>query len=67
MVNKRNNTYNRTNKIEPVHVKSSIYFDFNEENNKEGPKFKIGDTERILKYKIFLQKVILQIGQKKCL
>ena len=38
-------------------MKSSIYFGFNEENSKEGPKFKIGDTERILKYKkIFFAK-----------
>ena len=35
----------------PVDVKPSIYIDFNKENNKEGPKFKVGDNVRISKYK----------------
>ena len=29
--------------MKPVHVKPRIYIDFNKENNKEGPKFKLGD------------------------
>ena len=37
--------------MKPVNVKSSIYTDFNQENNKESPKFKIGDSVRISKYK----------------
>ena len=28
-----------------------IYIDFNKENNKEGPRFKVGDHVRISKYK----------------
>ena len=28
-----------------------MYIDFNKENNKEGPKFKVGDHVRISKYK----------------
>ena len=37
--------------MKAVDVKRNIYFDFNKENNKEGPKFKIGDHLRISKYK----------------
>ena len=51
IVNKYNNTYHRTIKVKPVDVKSSTYINFNKENNKEGPKFKSGDTVRISKYK----------------
>ena len=32
-------------------VKSSMYIDFNKENNQESPKFKIGDNVRLSKYK----------------
>ena len=37
--------------MKSVDVRSSIYFDFDKKNNKEGPKFKIGDNVRISKYK----------------
>ena len=33
-----------------------MYIDFNQENN-EGPKFKVGDSVRISKYKNILAKV----------
>ena len=33
--------------MKPVGVKSSIYVDFNKENNKESPKLKIGDHVRM--------------------
>ena len=29
--------------MKPVDVKPSIYINFNKENNKEDPKFKVGD------------------------
>ena len=48
--------------MKSVDVKSSIYVDFNKENNKEGRKFKIGDHVRILKYENILQKPMFQIG-----
>ena len=48
-------------------VISSMYIDFNKENNKEGPKFKVGDNVRISKYKNILQKVTFPIGLKKSL
>ena len=36
-------------KIKSVNVKPSIYIDFNEENDKEGAKFRFGDHVRISK------------------
>ena len=36
-VNKYNNIYQRTIKMKPVDVNTSIYIDFNKEYNKEGP------------------------------
>ena len=33
-----------------ANVKSSAYIDFNKENNKEDPKFEVGDHVRICKY-----------------
>ena len=56
IINKYNNTYHRTIKMKPVDVKSSTYIDFNIENNKEGPQFKIGDHVRISNMKIFFKK-----------
>ena len=58
MVNKHNNKYHRTIKMKPVNVKPSIYFDFNNENNKEDPKLKVGDHVRISKYKQIFAKVL---------
>ena len=51
IVNKYNNTYNRIIKMNPVDVNSSTYIDFNEDNNKESPTFKVGDHVGILKHK----------------
>ena len=38
-------------------VNSSIYIDFNKENNKENPKFEVRDHARISKYKNIFSKV----------
>ena len=51
IVSKSNNQYHRTIKRKPVDVKSSTYIDFHKENNKDGPKFKVGDHVSILKHK----------------
>ena len=51
IVNKYNNAYYSTIKMKPVDVKPSTYVDFNKENNKEDPKFNVGDHVRICKYK----------------
>ena len=58
IVNKYNNTYLNTIKIKPVDVKSNTYIDSRKEINNKDPKFKIGDTVRISKYKnIFCQRL----------
>ena len=67
MVEKYNNTYHSTIKMRPIDVKSNTYIDSSKEINDKNPKFIIGDNVRILKYKIFSEKVTLQIGQKKLL
>ena len=59
IINKYNNTYQRTIKMKPVDVKPSIYIDFNKENNKEGPKVKVVDHVRISKYKNIFAKVFV--------
>ena len=49
--NKYDNTYHRTIKMEPVDLKSNTYINSSKEINDKDPKFKIGDTVRISKYK----------------
>ena len=56
IVNKYNNTYYRTIRIKRVHVNPNIYIDFNKENNKAGPKFKVSNHVRILKYQNYFAK-----------
>ena len=55
IVNKYNNTYHRTIKIEPVDVKDNAYIDSMEFHSVEvidnNSKFKVGDPVRISKYK----------------
>ena len=42
--------------MKPVDVKSSIYIDFNKENNKEGPNLKLVMKLEYQNIKLFLQK-----------
>ena len=51
MVNKYDSTSHRTIKMKPVDENPRIYIDFNKENNKERPKFEVGDHVRISKCK----------------
>ena len=51
IIEKYNNTYHRTIKMKPLDVNPSINFDFNQENNKEDPKVKVGANVRIPKSK----------------
>ena len=51
IVNKYNNTVHRTIKIKPIDVTNDSYVEYNEDSNKEGPKFKVNDHVRISKYK----------------
>ena len=46
IVNKCNNKYHSTIKMKLVDAKSSTYINFNKENNKEDPKFKVNDHVR---------------------
>ena len=45
--------------MKPVNVKSSKYIDFDKENSKKDPKFKVGDHVRISKYKSIFAKSYL--------
>ena len=65
IVNEYNNTYHRTR--QNIDVKDSTYIDFEKEVIDKDPKFKVGDSVRISKYKIFLLKDTCQIGLKKFL
>ena len=65
IVNKYNSIYYSTIKMKLADVKSSTYVDFNKENNKEDPKFEVGD--HVKNIETFLEKVTLQIGLKKFL
>ena len=51
IVNKYNNTFYSTIKMKPPNVKSSMYIDSSKKLKKKDPKFKIGDTVKISKYK----------------
>ena len=50
-VNKCNNTYNRTIRMKPIDVTSSINIYFDVENNDKHFEFKFGHCARILKHK----------------
>ena len=55
--------------MEPVDVKSSMYIAFDKENNKERKVLNL-KLVIMLEYqniKMFLQKAMFQIGQRKCL
>ena len=56
---KYNNTYHKTIKVKPADTKQSTYIDFDNTNNKEDPKFKVGDQVRISKFKNIFAKVYL--------
>ena len=56
IVNKYNNTYHSTIKMNPIDVKSNTYIDSSKEINNKESKFKIGDIVRISKYKYIFAK-----------
>ena len=51
IVNKYNNTFHRTIKMKLINVTSDSYAEYNEDSNKNEPKFKVRDRVRISKYK----------------
>ena len=50
-LNKYNNAHHSTIKMKPVNIKSSTCIEFGIENNRKGPKYKVGDHVRTSKYK----------------
>ena len=51
--------------MKPVDLNPSTYFDFYKENNKEDPKFELGDHIRISKYKsIFAKDYVLNWSEE---
>ena len=67
IVNKYNNTYHSTIKMNHVALKSSTYIDSGKEIDNKDSKFKFGDIVRISKYKNIFAKGYNPIGQKKFL
>ena len=59
LVNKYNNTVDRTIKMKAVHVKDNTYIDFKKEVNDKDPNFKVGDHIRISKYENIFAKVYM--------
>ena len=51
IVDKYNNTYNKTIKMKPIDVGDDSFAEYNEESNENDPKFKVGDHVRISKFK----------------
>ena len=51
IVNKYNNTVQKTIKMKPIDVTNDSFAECNEESNVKDPKFKISDHVRISKYK----------------
>ena len=47
IVNKYNNTVNRTIKMKPIDVTSDSFAEYNEDSNEKDPKFNVGDRVRI--------------------
>ena len=56
-VNKHNNTYHSTIKMNPVDVKPNIYINSSEEINDKDPKLKLAILLEHQNIKIFLQKL----------
>ena len=50
-VQKFSHSYQSTFKMKPFDVNPGTYTDFDKKNNKEDPKFEVGDHVRISKYK----------------
>ena len=65
IVNKYNNKYHGTINMKLADPKSSTCIDFDKNNNKQDPIFRVGNHARIMTYKkIFYEKATFQIGLK---
>ena len=56
IVKEYNNKYHTAIKMKPADVMGNIYINFKKEVNDKDPKFKVGDHERISKYKNIFSK-----------
>ena len=65
MVNKCNNTYQRTIKMKLFGAKTSRYIYFTVESNNKNPKLKVGNRVRISKYKNIFAKCYSASWSKK--
>ena len=65
IINERNNTYRSTIKMKSADVKSNTHINSSKEINDEDPKFKIGDANRISKYKnLFAKGYVPNLSEK---
>ena len=64
IVNKYNNAVHKTIKIKQVELASHSYAKYKEDSNVTKPKFKVGDHDRISKYKNIFAKGYTQIWSK---
>ena len=51
IVDEDNNPCHRKIKMKPIDIKNNTYINIGKETNDKDPKFKVGDHERISKYK----------------
>ena len=66
IINEYNNTSHSTIKMKSVNVNSSTYTEFDRQNNKKDPKFKVGDHVRISKYKNIFEKGYIPNWSEEC-
>ena len=62
IVNEYSNTYHNKVKVKPIDVNSNTYIDSNKDTDEKYPKFKIGETIRISKYKNLFAKGDSKLG-----
>ena len=62
IVNEYSNTYQNKVKVKPIDVNSNTYIDSNKDTDEKYPKFKIGETIRISKYKNLFAKGDSKLG-----
>ena len=65
IVNKYNNTVQKTIRTKPIDVTDDSYAEYNEHSNNKNPRFKVGDYVRISKYENIFVKFLLLIQLKK--
>ena len=65
IVNKYNNTVQRTIKEKPIDVISDSYAEYNQDSNEKDPKYKVGDDVKISKYKNIFAKGYTQNWSEK--